>query len=174
MTTNYHTPWVDGTSEYKEADMGAPLEELDEAVTALHVPKYYDHIGQYLDSKPNSGALLMRGVVSRYMVLEGGAARSEMYAGTLTTNPAVFTIQRNGQSIGTITMNPGHPRGAFSVATPVAFYSSDVLELVAPNPQDATLENISWNIVLMRPDIDLMTTTTTTTQTSTSTTTTTV
>lgn len=33
MTTNYHTPWVDGSTQFKQAHMRVPLEELDEQIT---------------------------------------------------------------------------------------------------------------------------------------------
>lgn len=33
MSTNYHTPWVDETSEYKPSHMNAPLSELDTQIT---------------------------------------------------------------------------------------------------------------------------------------------
>lgn len=34
MTTNYHTPWIDDTTEYKAAHMNVPLGELDTQITA--------------------------------------------------------------------------------------------------------------------------------------------
>ena len=32
MGSNFHTPWVDGTTEYKQSDMNAPLSTLDRAI----------------------------------------------------------------------------------------------------------------------------------------------
>jgi hypothetical protein len=49
-----------------------------------------------------------------------------------------------------------------------------MLELYGPNPADASLQDVSWNIILARNDIEFMTTSTTTTATTTTTTTTTV
>ena len=34
MTTNHHTPYVDGTTEFKAADMNSPLSELDTELTS--------------------------------------------------------------------------------------------------------------------------------------------
>lgn len=173
MTTNYHTAYIDGTTEYKADDMNAPLSELDTAIGNLHGSKFYDFMGQYLGDIPNSGAVIMQGLVGRYMVLKANAPGSHLYVGTTPSGgPVTFTIRRNGSNIGTILVNPGHPRGEFSVAADTAFYNSDLIELVAPNPQDAAMQDISWNIILERVDQDLLTTTTTTTQTTTTTTTT--
>lgn len=33
MSTNHHTPWVDGTTTFSAVDMNAPLSELDAAIT---------------------------------------------------------------------------------------------------------------------------------------------
>lgn len=171
MSDKYHTEFVDGTTEYKAADMGAPLGELDQAIDDLHGFKKYDFMGQYLGSTLNSAALMMRGVISRYVALKANAPDSEMYVGTPPTDgPATFIIRRNGSNVGTILVNPGHNRGAFTVASDVAFYHGDVIELLAPNPADASLQDVSWSIVLTRPDQDDMSSTSTTTETSTSTT----
>ena len=34
MTTNYHTPYVDGSTQFKMAHMNVPLSELDTQITA--------------------------------------------------------------------------------------------------------------------------------------------
>lgn len=34
MTTNYHTPWVDDTTQFKAAHMNVPLSELDTEITS--------------------------------------------------------------------------------------------------------------------------------------------
>ena len=33
MTTNYHTPWIDDTTQFKASHMNAPLSELDTQIT---------------------------------------------------------------------------------------------------------------------------------------------
>lgn len=172
MTTFYHTPYDDGTTEYKEDDMNVPLGELDSAINDLHGSKYFDFMGQYLGDVMNSGATLMQGLVGRQMKLKANAPGSHLYIGTTPTAQRTFAIQRNGTQIGTVTVNPGHNWGAFSVAADVAFINKDLLQLIAPNPADANMKDVSWNIILERVDIDLQTTTTTTTQSTTSTTTT--
>jgi hypothetical protein len=175
MSTNYHTPWEDGTDEYKAADMNVPLGELDAAIGARAGPKKYDYMGQYLGDVLNSNALLMQGLTGRYMVLVAGAPGSRLYVGTPPTDgPATFTIKRNGTTIGTVLTNPGSNWGAFTVSADVAFINGDMLELYGPNPADASLQDVSWNIILARNDIEFMTTSTTTTATTTTTTTTTV
>lgn len=169
MTTNYHTPWEDGVTEYKEADMGAPLEELDEAIGKARGPKKFDFMGQYLGDVLNSGALLMQGVVGRQMKLLAGAPGSRLYVGTGPTTSRVFSVKRNGVQVGTATVSTGGHWASFSVASDVQFYNGDLLELTGPSPADASMQDVSWNIILERPDIDDRTTTSTTTTTTTTT-----
>lgn len=171
MSTHYHTAYVDGTTEYKADDMNIPLGELDQAINDIRGPKKYDFMGQYLGDVLNSGALLMQGIPGRYMVLESGAPGSRLYVGTSPASQRVFSIKRNGVQIGTVTCNPGHNWGAISVASSVAFYSGDLLELTGPSPADGTMKDVSWNFILSRVDAEVMTTTTTTTETTTTTTT---
>lgn len=40
MTTNFHTPYSDGVTEYKSADMNTPLGELDSAITDVSGEAY--------------------------------------------------------------------------------------------------------------------------------------
>jgi hypothetical protein len=170
MSEHYHTPYEDGTTEYKDADMNVPLGELDQAINDIRGPKKYDFMGQYLGDVLNSNALLMQGITGRYMVLVAGATGSKLFVGTAPAAQSVFTIKRNGVQVGTITVGAGGSWGAFSVASPVAFYNGDLLELYGPNPADASLQDVSWNIILQRVDaLDMTTSTTTTTTTSTTT-----
>lgn len=174
MSTHYHTPYSDGVTEYKAADMNDPLGDLDQAINDIRGPRKYDFLGQYLGDTLNSNALLKQGITGRYMVLKATAPGSKLYVATPPAAQAVFSIKRNGTQIGTITTNPGHNWGLFSVASDVAFFNGDLLQLYGPNPADASLQDVSWNIILEREDLEYMTTTTTTTETTTTSTTTTV
>ena len=171
MSENYHTPYADGVTEFRAADMNAPLGELDAAIGDIRGPQYYDFMGQYLGDVLNSNALLMQGIVARYMVLPLGAPGSELYTDTAPAAEAVFVIKRNDAQIGTITVAAGQHTGVFSVAADIAFYNSDLLQLYGPNPADGSLQDVSWNLILSRPDLLTMTTTTTTTTTTSTTTT---
>lgn len=126
-------------------------------------------MGQYLGDVLNSGALVMQGITARYMVLEATAPGSRLYVGTPPASQRTFLIKRNGASVGSVTCNPGYNWGAFSVASDVAFYAGDLLELEGPNPADGTMQDVSWNLILSRDDVSYMTTTTTTTETTTTT-----
>jgi len=162
MSTHYHDPWEDGVTEYKAADMNAPLAQLDQAINDIRGPENYDFIGQYLASLISNGALLMQAIVGRYMYLPSGAAGSQLYAATAPTGSAQFTIKRNGSTIGTATIGVGGNWASFSVSSDVAFYNGDLLQLYGPASQDATLKDVSWNMIMTREDVGSMTTTTTT------------
>jgi hypothetical protein len=165
MSEFYHTPYSDGVTEYKAADMNAPLGELDQALNDIRGPRRFDFMGQYLGDVLNSGALLMQGITGRQMKLKAGAPGSKLYVGTGPTAPRVFSIKRNGVQVGTATVNTGGHWASFSVAADVQFYNGDLLELTGPNPADGSMQDVSWNIILERPDVADRTTTTTTTTT---------
>src|SRR6185312_5912361 len=64
--------------------------------------------------------------------------------GTNPTSSAVFTVQKNGSTIGTITISTG---GAFTFATTggssKTVAKDDRIAIVAPSPQDSTLADVT-------------------------------
>lgn len=77
--------------------------------------------------------------------LPSGLAQSQASADTASTGAAVFTIYRNGVSIGTITFTSS-ATGVFSFAAAVNFVAGDILKVVAPTTANATLANIRINL----------------------------
>lgn len=71
--------------------------------------------------------------------------------GTVGTNPAstaVYTIQKNGGTVGTVSISTG---GVFTFAstggTAVSFTSGDRMTIIAPNPQDTSLADVAITLV---------------------------
>jgi len=81
----FHTPWVDGTTQYKAADMNTPLSELDIALCYLKNPMIYcdGNITYDIDDGAGSGELSwddwMRIV---YMRSDGATVRNKIAAGS--------------------------------------------------------------------------------------------
>ena len=150
MSTNYHTPYVDGTTEFKADDMNSPLSELDTAITnvvAGEIDHKYAHHFNFLGSKPSAGQLIDRHVITRDETLPNGATNSQ---GSVVTDPAgaiTMSIRKNTALIGTVNIAAGSNTATFTVAGDKIFAAGDVLDIIAPNPQDADLEDISITLV---------------------------
>lgn len=100
----------------------------------------YD-IGCFIAGKPDAGEVVMRFVAVRAFSLPASLTGSEVDAGTAATGAAVFSVKKNGTEIGTLTMP-----STFAAATSTSFAAGDVLSIVGPLSQDATLADISITI----------------------------
>lgn len=169
MTTNHHTPWVDGVTIYEDSVMNAPLGELDEAIGDFSGQKgkiarvedaegkleYFDSaydVGGLYNSTPPSGAVLMRLPFVRTVVFPAGMSDSELIAEVAATSSAVFSLRKNGVQFGTATFAASGTSASFSVASDATFDAGDILTLVAPNPADATLADLGWCFAGTRND----------------------
>jgi hypothetical protein len=73
-------------------------------------------------------------------------AGSAASAGTAATSAAAFNIQKNGSNIGTMNFAASATTATFTLASATTFNAGDVLTILAPSPQDATLANVSWTL----------------------------
>lgn len=64
-------------------------------------------------------------------------------SGVSATSSAVFTLKKNGSSIGTVSFSSSGSTASFSV-TQTAFASGDILTLYAPSSADITLADLSF------------------------------
>lgn len=102
----------------------------------------YD-FGFYYNGLPPDNAELMKLVAVRAFEIADDFAGSRGHVAVNPTSSAVFTVSKNGSSIGTITVST---LGAFTFATTggtVSMAAGDRLTITAPTPQDATLANVS-------------------------------
>jgi hypothetical protein len=98
--------------------------------------------------KPTQGARVLYVPVIRNCSLPLNATGSRASAATVgTVSSASFTINKNGSSIGTINFAVSSSTATFSV-TATNFSVGDILEIVAPNPQNATLAEIGISLSL--------------------------
>lgn len=181
MSTNYHTPWQDGVSQYKAVDMNAPLASLDEQIATntsninnlnlVYSSGPYD-IGGTLDGKPGTSQVLLRYPFPRSTQFIIDMVKSQMVSGVAANAQTVFSIKKNNVEFATATFAAASNTATFTCATTVTFNVGDILTLVAPGSQDANLEDLGWVLAAVRLGSATTTTTTTTTTTSSSTTTT--
>jgi hypothetical protein len=98
------------------------------------------------DETEPSARLVLPRRIDLYRNLKG----SIFNAGVAATSDSTFTLQKNGDVIGTITFPAGQTDGVASFANAVDFRRGDVLQLFSPASPDATLANISFTIVGQR------------------------
>ena len=140
MTTNYHSPYQDGVTDFTANDMNAPLSSLDTQITAL---SSYT-IGMYFTGVPTNSQIILAHIFGTIEAtfpedLTGSKAKSQDAA----TAEAVFTINKNGGQVGTITWSAAGTTGAFSFSSAISFAEDDVLTIVGPASADTTLGRIS-------------------------------
>jgi predicted RNA-binding protein with TRAM domain len=105
----------------------------------------------FIGDFPHSGEIVLRHVFSQTGAnFEAGLADSSAKAEVGSTGTAVFSIQKNGVEIGTVTFDAS-ATGDFELLGGASFVKDDVLSLVAPAPQDETLLNVSITLAGMRP-----------------------
>lgn len=185
MSSNHHTPYVNGTTVFESSSMNTPLGELDAAIgdysnSAGKIPRvnsaetsfeYIDSIydvGGCYAGLPGSDVVLMRFPFVRDINFPANLSGSKMIADTAATGSTVFSIQRNGLQVFTATFAASATEATFS-GSQVVFQNNDILTIVAPNTPDATLADLGWCLAL---DKNVYQYTTTTTSSSTTTTTT--
>jgi len=104
----------------------------------------------FVSGRPIGGAMLMRFIFDKPIAYTINMAGSVAGAGTAPTNVADFTIAKNGTSIGTIHFVATVAIASFNVPIATNFAIGDVLTIVAPATQDATLANLSVTLTGLR------------------------
>jgi hypothetical protein len=101
----------------------------------------------YLAGKPGAGAVVFRHIFARTVAFGEDFLGSKCSYDSGPTDPAVYEIQQNGATIGTLTLDNDTSETVTFLYTatdsPPTFVEDDVLTLVAPDPQDATLEGVA-------------------------------
>lgn len=102
----------------------------------------YD-IGFFVPGLPGAGAEVLRFKTPRAFTIVGNAAGSTGSTGVLPTGTAAFDIKKNGSSVGSISFSTlGVATFSTSAGAAVAFAVGDILTIIAPGSQDATMANI--------------------------------
>ena len=124
------------------AESTVTLQDVNNAVAAAAV---YD-IGGFSQGKPDASSSMFRLVAPRAFTLPANLAGSIAKAGTAATASTVFIIKKNGTQIGSMTFAASSSTGAFTFASQVSVAVGDIIDLVAPATQDATLSDVSVTI----------------------------
>ena len=111
-------------------------------VTSLKV----EQIEDWQPGKPAAGATVKRFVAFRAFSIPSGVTNAKANAGTAATASAVFNLQKNGATFGTMTFAADGTVPTWAAATATSFAAGDVFSIVAPASQDATLADIAYYI----------------------------
>ena len=103
--------------------------------------------GGFSQGKPDASSSLFRLVAPRAFSLPQNLTGSIAKAGTAATASTVFAIKKNGTQIGTMTFAASGSTASFSFASAVSVAIGDIIDMVAPATQDATLSDISVTLV---------------------------
>jgi hypothetical protein len=169
MTTNHHTPWADGVTQFEDSDMNAPLEELDAAIGGFTGKKgqvariadaettleYFDSaydVGGAYNGAPTSSLVLMRLPFVRTVVFPQDMAISKMIAAIAADAETVFSIQIDDVEFATATFAISGTVATFACASDQEFVAGEVLTVVAPGSADATLADLGWLFAGTRND----------------------
>ena len=164
MSQNFHTPYEDDVTEYKADDMNTPLGELDAAISQIGSAIY--DVGGTFESKPSSSQILLRLPMPRIVNFSPGMPDSQMVAGIAATAQTIFSIRKDDVEFATATFAAAATVATFTSGAGASFIAGDVLTMVAPASQDATVANLGWCIAGGRTILTTTTTTTSSTTTS--------
>jgi hypothetical protein len=120
--------------------------KADSALSAANTAAAIYDIGGFSQGKPDVSSSLFRLAAPRAFTLPANLAGSIAKAGTAATASTVFIIKKNGSQIGTMTFAAGGSTASFSLASQVSVAVGDIIDMVAPATQDATLSDVSVTI----------------------------
>ena len=86
-------------------------------------------------------------ICSTPVVFRTGMFGSQAKCNVQATNPSTFSIQQNGVQFATMRWGIAATAATFPVGAKTTFAPGDLLTIVAPNPVDATLEGLVWNLL---------------------------
>lgn len=91
-------------------------------------------------------------MAARECELPADCAGSVGHADVVATATATFSIEKNGSPVGTVVFGTvdNEPTFTTSGGLPVTFLAGDILTLITPTPQDATLAEVAITLALTR------------------------
>jgi hypothetical protein len=122
--------------------------------TVLSYQNLWNPCVSLYDRKPDAGEILLDITLSFAAQLpanltgSGGGINTAMTGAAAATAAAVFTLYKNGTSIGTATIpagTTGRDIATFSFSSTVSFAVGDSFQFRAPTTQDATLQGFSFS-----------------------------
>lgn len=126
-------------------DSGIAVSDITIAITKSQI---YD-VACTFNSMPGSGAIILRIPFVRSVTFPASMTGSRGVLGTAPTNQADFDLRKGnngngGVSFGTMRFAAAATTATFISAAGASFVAGNVLTVVAPNPQDPTLQDLGF------------------------------
>lgn len=139
VVQNANKVWAGPTSGGAAQPAFRALVQADLPLQAFDVHAFYPGV-------PPDGALVLRVPVARAVDFAANFAGSYFSASADASAQAVFTVRKNGTSIGTVTIAAGSTTPTFATSGGAAqsLAAGDVLSLSAPSTADATLSDVGF------------------------------
>lgn len=115
---------------------------LDHVVDLENAPDRIE-LSVFVEGSPAAGARLMRFASKRDLLLV--SSLTILDAEDAASATSIFTLKKEGVTVGTINVAAGATSGIVSITDP-ALPAGAVLQLFAPSVQDATLADVSISI----------------------------
>lgn len=131
---------------YDAGDGHEKLVPLDEFMARSDLGAAYD-ISQFTTGAPGSSAVVFAYVATRAMTFPINFTASQMVAKTAATASTIFTLKKNGSTIGTATFAIAGTVPTFSVVAVTTLAAGDLLEITAPASADGTLASLRTTLV---------------------------
>lgn len=106
-------------------------------------------LGIYFEGGFIPDEVVLEYVFTETVIFPIGLAGSQGNAGLPPTTDQVFTLFKNGSSIGTVAFN-ATDTPTFSFTAAVTFIAGDILSIVAPFAMDAHMEDVAISLVAAR------------------------
>lgn len=121
-----------------------------DAASKLYVDKKIDAVSGFTLSQPANNAVLMRIIIPSDATFPSGFTGSYAISTVAPTAITVYTLKRNGATIGTVTYAIASNTGVYADNTEIGAHSfspGDIITLHAPAAADATHDGLAWTIV---------------------------
>lgn len=99
------------------------------------------------NDRPATGEELSADLITTDVVFPVNFLGSRAKAKVAALAEAVYSIQKNGIEVGTLTFGAGEVDGVFSMASELTCADGDMIDVIAPDPRDEELAGVVWSLV---------------------------
>ena len=118
---------------------------FNEALAILDAQAVY-MIGMTFVGTPIEDEVIVSHPAAITFNLPASLTDSQFKAGVAATAETIFTLEKNGGSIGTVTFAIAGTSGSISFTAATAFAVGDILTIVAPAVRDDTIADLGFTI----------------------------